>query len=100
MMFTVAFPLAPLFALINVHVEKRLDAYKLAPGLEFGLHPLAKRKATAENHLQEDISYLYSYLYYIWYILLHTYYREIKGVLHSKKSTFSAPTLEFRECFR
>ncbi|CAK9074745.1 unnamed protein product [Durusdinium trenchii] len=29
MMFTVAFPLAPLLALINVHIEKRLDAYKL-----------------------------------------------------------------------
>lgn len=29
MMFTVAFPLAPLLALVNVHIEKRLDAYKL-----------------------------------------------------------------------
>lgn len=29
MMFTVAFPLAPVLALVNVHIEKRLDAYKL-----------------------------------------------------------------------
>ncbi|CAJ1380795.1 unnamed protein product [Effrenium voratum] len=35
MMFTVAFPMAPLLAFINVHIEKRLDSLKIVKLMQF-----------------------------------------------------------------